>query len=256
MIRIALCGALGRMGKTITEAISQQDDMELGAAIESLGHPDLGAQIHNIKLECDLLPVVSYSDVVVDFSTHAGAVNHAKIASDHLKPFVTGVTAFTEDQDAILKELSASIPIVKAPNMSVGVNLLYKLVDDAAGILGNDFDIEIVETHHRYKKDAPSGTAARLADILSQKQSDGKIIYGREGLIGERPIGEIAVHALRGGDVIGEHTIVFAGLGERVEITHRAHSRMTFANGVIRAVRFVIDKPAGLYTMNDVLGLP
>ncbi len=255
MIRIALCGALGRMGKTITEAISQHDDLELGAAIESPGHPELDTQIQNIKVESDLLPVVSYSDVVVDFSTPTGAVNHAKIASDHLKPFVTGVTAFTEDQETTLKELSAGIPIVKAPNMSVGVNLLYQLVNDAARILGDDFDIEVIEAHHRYKKDAPSGTAVRLADILSAKRSDPNIIHGRHGMTGERPSNEIAIHALRGGDIIGEHTVVFAGLGERVEITHRAHSRMTFANGVIRSIRFIIEKPAGLYTMNDVLGL-
>jgi len=255
MIRIALCGALGRMGHAITEAVSQQNDMSLTCAIEAPDNPGLGTRIGNVGVVSNLAAVIAASDVVVDFTNPVTTVNHARIATTHRRPFVTGTTGLSKEQTAALKETSKTIPIVVAPNMSVGVNLLYRLVENTAAILGEDFDIEIIETHHRFKKDAPSGTAARLADILAKDRKDSSVIHGREGMIGERPKTEIAVHALRGGDVVGEHTVVFAGIGERVELTHKAHSRATFANGVVRAVRFVADKPPGIYTMTDVLGL-
>lgn len=255
MVKIALCGALGRVGHAIADAISQQNDMKLSSAIEAPDHRGLGTKIYDVGVVNNLDPVIATSDVVVDFTNPATTVSHAELAAKSNKPFVTGTTALSKDQIDTIEKASHTIPIVLAPNMSVGVNLLYKLVDDAAGILGDDFDVEITETHHRFKKDAPSGTAARLADILAKSKSGSTIIHGRQGMIGERPQNEIAVHALRGGDVVGEHTVVFAGIGERVEITHRAHSRATFANGVVRAIRFVIDKSPGLYTMGDVLGL-
>jgi len=255
MIRIALCGALGRVGHAIADAISQQNDMKLSSAIESPNHPGLGTRIDDAGVVSNLEPVIATTDVVVDFTNPAITVRHVELAAKSKKPFVTGTTGLTSEQVANLEKAAKVIPIVFAPNMSVGVNLLYKLVDDAAGILGADFDVEIIETHHRFKKDAPSGTAARLADILAKSKSGSTVIHGRQGMIGERPNNEIAVHALRGGDVVGEHTVVFAGIGERLEITHRAHSRATFANGVIRAIRFVMDKSPDLYTMGDVLGL-
>jgi len=255
MIRIALCGALGRMGHAIAEAVSQQNDMSLTCAIEAPDNPGLGTRIGNIGVVSNLAAVIAASDIVVDFTNPVATLNHARIASTHRRPFVTGTTGLSKEQMAALEEASKAIPMVVAPNMSVGVNLLYRLVEEAAGVLGDDFDIEISEIHHRLKKDAPSGTAARLADILAKHRHGSATIYGRKGMIGERPKTEIAVHALRGGDVVGEHTVVFAGIGERVELTHKAHSRATFANGVVRAIRFVVDKPPGIYTMSDVLGL-
>jgi 4-hydroxy-tetrahydrodipicolinate reductase len=255
MIKIALCGALGRMGAAITEAISRQNDLQLTATIENPDHPDLGTEVNGTKVGGSLPEVIDSADVVVSFTNPTATANHAQIAAQHKKPFVTGTTALSDQQIASLKQASQTIPLVFAPNMSVGVNLLYKLVEQATGILGDDFDVEITETHHRFKKDAPSGTAARLADIIASGKTGSTIIHGRKGITGERPRNQIAVHALRGGDVVGEHTITFAGIGERLEITHRAHSRATFANGVIRAVRFIIAKPPGLYSMGDVLGL-
>jgi 4-hydroxy-tetrahydrodipicolinate reductase len=263
MIRIALSGALGRVGKAITEAISIHKDLELCAAIESPHHPDLGTKIGNVTVTSDLAQVIDSCDIVVDFTNPATTVNHAQIAAQHRKPYISGTTGLSPDQQAVLKQASAAIPLVYAPNMSVGVNLLYRLVQNAAGILGPDFDVEIIETHHRFKKDAPSGTAVRLADILKSTRTDStsagmdtQIIHGRNGLIGERPSNEIAVHAVRGGDITGDHTVIFAGIGERLEITHRAHSRATFANGVIRAIRFVITQPPSLYSMSDVIFPP
>jgi 4-hydroxy-tetrahydrodipicolinate reductase len=255
MIRIALCGALGRMGHAIVEAVAQQNDMSLTSAIEAPNHPGLGSRINSIGVVSSLEAVIATSDIVVDFTNPATTINHAILASNHKRPFVTGTTGLSNEQLAALHTTSKAIPMVVAPNMSVGVNLLYRLVENASKILGDDFDVEIVEMHHRFKKDAPSGTAARLADVLAKSKEGSAIIYGRKGMIGERPRKEIGVHALRGGDVVGEHTVIFAGLGERLEITHKAHSRATFANGVVRAIRFVMDKSPGIYTMADVLGL-
>ena len=255
MIRIALCGALGRMGHAIAEAVSQQNDMSLTSAIEAPDHPGLGTRIGNVGVVRNLEAVIGTSDVVVDFTNPITTVFDATVAAQHQRPFVTGTTGLSGDQMTALEVQSKVIPMVVAPNMSVGVNLLYRLVEKAAGILGDDFDVEIIETHHRFKKDAPSGTAARLADILAKGKNGSEVIHGRKGMVGERPRQEIAVHALRGGDVVGEHTVVFAGIGERVELTHKAHSRATFANGVVRAIRFVVDKSPGIYTMSDVLGL-
>ena len=255
MIRIALCGALGRMGHAIAEAVSQQSDMSLTSAIEAPNHSGLGSRINNIGVISSLEAVIATSDVVVDFTNPATTTNHAMLASNRKKPFVTGTTGLTNADHKVLEAASKAIPMVVAPNMSVGVNLLYRLVENASKILGDEFDVEIIETHHRFKKDAPSGTAARLADILAKNKEGSALIYGRKGMIGERPRNEIAVHALRGGDVVGEHIVIFAGIGERVEIGHKAHSRATFTNGVIRAIRFVMDKSPGIYSMSDVLGL-
>ena len=255
MIRIALCGVLGRMGRVIAEVIEQQNDMTLSSAVEAPNHPGLGTKISGVGVVKNLEAVINTSDVIVDFTNPAATVSHAEEAAKSRKPFITGTTGLSNDHIAILENASKTIPMVVAPNMSVGVSLLYKLVENAAEILGDGFDIEIVEAHHRFKKDAPSGTAARLADILAARKQGSAVIHGRDGMIGERPQKEIAVHALRGGDVVGEHTVVFAGIGERVEITHRAHNRSTFANGVIRAIRFVMDKSSGIYSMSDVLGL-
>ena len=255
MIRIALCGALGRMGQAISDAISQQNDMQLSSAIESSNHLGLGTRLRDVRVVSSLEQVIYTADVVVDFTNPSVTVQHAELAAKNRKPFVTGTTGLSGEQHAVLEAASKIIPMVVAPNMSVGVNLMYKLVENAARTLGVEFDVEIIEAHHRFKKDAPSGTAAKLADLLAKIYTDSAVIYGRKGMIGERPANQIAVHAIRGGDVVGEHTVVFAGIGERVEITHRAHSRATFANGAIRAIRFVMDKSPGIYTMDNVLDL-
>jgi 4-hydroxy-tetrahydrodipicolinate reductase len=197
-------------------------------------------------------------DVVIDFShpSATDAVNRACLGAG--KPLVIGTTGHSEQQRAVIEATSQTVPVVLSPNFSVGVNALFWLTREAARLLGDDFDLEIVETHHRLKKDAPSGTARKLAEILCEVR---KLDYatnarhGREGLIGERPAKEIGVHSIRAGDVVGDHTVTFGGPGERLELTHKASSRNTFAVGALRAARWVAGKPPGLYSMQDVLGL-
>lgn len=255
MIRVALCGALGRMGSEVARTIAEQDDMTLSVALEAENHPNIGVKMGELEVVSDLRSRIENADVLVDFTNPDGAVDHVSIASEQSVPAVVGVTALRDEQMEIIRRASEQIPIVYAPNMSVGVNLLFNLVSEAATILKDDFDFEIVEMHHRMKKDAPSGTAAKIADILSRVKEGSQQIYGRQGLIGGRKPQEIGIHALRGGDVVGEHHVIFAGNGERLEISHKASSRRTFASGVIKAVRFVINREPGLFDMNDVLGL-
>ena len=255
MIRVALCGALGRMGSEVVRAVAQQDDMTLSVALEAEDHPNIGLKIGELEVISGLKDQIEKADVLVDFTNPEGAVEHVSIATERSIPAVVGVTALRDEQMEFIKKASAQIPIVYAPNMSVGVNLLFNLVSEAAEVLKDDFDFEIVEMHHRMKKDAPSGTAAKIADILSRVKRESQTIYGRQGFIGERKPHEIGIHALRGGDVVGEHCVIFAGDGERLEITHKASSRRTFAAGVIKAVRFVTNQKPGLFDMDDVLGL-
>ena len=255
MIRIALCGALGRMGNEVARTVLEQKDMTLSVAVDAEGHPQLGSKIGDAEVVSSLKEHIEEADVVVDFTNPEGAVWHIDVAAGRGKPAVVGVTALSEDQMDRIRSASNSIPVVYAPNMSVGVNLLFKLVSQAAEVLKDGYDIEIVEMHHRMKKDAPSGTAAKVADILQQVKTGSRTVHGRQGLVGERKPDEIGIHALRGGDVVGEHTVIFAGDGERLEITHKASSRRTFAAGVIKAIRFVQNQSPGLYDMNDVLGI-
>jgi len=255
MIRIALCGALGRMGNEVARAILEQDDVTLSVAVEADGHPEMGSRIGDAEVVSSLKDHIEATDVVVDFTNPEGALWHISVAADHGLPAVVGVTALSEAQREHIKTASSRIPIVYAPNMSVGVNLLFRLVSQAATVLKEGYDVEIVEMHHRMKKDAPSGTAAKIADILGTVKEQSQNVYGRHGLIGERKPMEIGIHALRGGDVVGEHCVIFAGDGERLEIAHKASSRRTFAAGVIRAVRFVDQRDPGLYDMTDVLGI-
>ncbi|MFQ6092954.1 MAG: 4-hydroxy-tetrahydrodipicolinate reductase [bacterium] len=255
MIHVALCGALGRMGSEVARTISEQEDMTLAAAIEAQSHPDLGTKLGETEVVSDLESQIDRADVLVDFTDPEGAVEHVSIAAGSSTPAVVGVTGLSNNQMELIEKASARIPIVYAPNMSVGVNLLFRLVSEAAEILKEGFDFEIVEMHHRMKKDAPSGTAAKIADILSRVKVDSRKVYGRRGMTGEREPNEIGIHALRGGDVVGEHRVIFAGDGERLEIGHKVSSRRTFAVGVIKAVRFVTNRSPGLYGMNDVLGL-
>lgn len=241
-VRVLLVGAKGRMGHAIAAAAE-------GAGARIIAELDQGD---------DLTRGIAGCDVVIDFShpSATGAVGRACLGAS--KPAVIGTTGHSNEDRALLEAISKSIPIVLSPNFSVGVNALFWLTREAARMLGEDFDLEIVETHHRLKKDAPSGTAKKLAEILCEVREldysrDAR--HGREGLMGERPAKEIGLHSIRAGDVIGDHTVTFGGAGERLELTHRASSRETFAAGALRAARWIVGKPAGLYSMQDVLAL-
>jgi len=219
------------------------------AEIEITASLDLGDDIANEIQNCD---------VVIDFSHPSASSELCRSCRDAKKPAVIGTTGHSKDERAAIEALAQSVPVVLSPNFSVGVNALFWLTRKAAELLGNDFDLEITEMHHRLKKDAPSGTAKKLAEILCEvRQVDyGKNVrHGREGLIGERPTKEIGMHSIRGGDVVGDHTVTFAGAGERLELSHKAASRETFALGALRAARWIVGKPRGLYSMEDVLGL-
>jgi 4-hydroxy-tetrahydrodipicolinate reductase len=236
LLRIALVGAAGRMGQAIS-AIAISENAEITAKL------DLGRAI-------------SFRDahVLVDFSSVEATEAVCAAATKSQTPLVIGTTGHSAEERRTIEFAAGKIPIVFSSNFSVGVNALFSLVEQAAKILGEGFDVEIIESHHRMKKDAPSGTARTLGEILSKARATKKIRHGREGM-GEREKGEIGIHSVRGGDIMGDHTVIFAGDGERVELAHRASSRETFARGALRAARWVIGKPAGLYSMRDVLGL-
>jgi 4-hydroxy-tetrahydrodipicolinate reductase len=230
------------MGEAIAAAAAKAD-VEITAAL------DLGD---------DLSKHIGACDVVIDFSSPNATQALCLACREAGKPAVIGTTGHTKEQRASIEQLAASVPVVLSPNFSVGVNALFWLTQKAAEMLGDDFDLEITEMHHRLKKDAPSGTAKKLAEILCESRGldYGKDVrHGREGLVGQRSGNEIGVHSIRGGDVVGDHTVTFAGAGERLELSHKAASRETFAAGALRAARWVGGKPAGLYSMQDVLGL-
>ena len=266
MIDITLVGAAGRMGQRIIAAITDSADTRLAAAVETTGHPLLGQDAGtaagvgtlDVPINNDLTASVKKGNVAIDFSLPDSVIQTAVICAEYGVPMVTGVTGLSAEQQDRLTQASVKIPLVYAPNMSVGVNLMFKVVGQVASVLGDSFDVEIVETHHRFKKDAPSGTAKRLAEIVAQslvRDLEKEACYGRKGITGERNPRQIAVHALRAGDVVGEHTVVFGALGERFEVTHKAHSRDTFARGSVVAARFASSAKPGIYDMQDVLGL-
>lgn len=240
-LRILINGAKGRMGQAVAAA-AKDLNLEVGAAV------DVGD---------DLPAALSSCDVIVDFSSHAAtrAVFDAAVAQK--KPVVLGTTGHAADEKKQLLALAAQVPCVWAGNFSVGVNLLFALTRRAASVLGPDYDAEVVEMHHRFKKDAPSGTAARLLEIILEERKLGAdaLRHGREGITGERQPTEVGIHALRGGDVVGDHTVMFAALGERVELTHKASDRAIFARGALRAAQWVATRKPGVYDMQDVLGL-
>ncbi len=242
-IRILLIGAKGRMGQTIQTCAKDEPDMEIAAALDVGDNPEL---------------VIAGCDAVIDFSHHTTTASMAQLAAKHSKPLVIGTTGQDVETRSVVAAAGTSIAIVFAPNFSVGVNTLFHLVEKAARILGPGFDLEVIEMHHRHKKDSPSGTARRLAEILAEVRGleyDGDVRHGRVGIVGERTPREIGMHAVRGGDVVGDHTVMFAANGERLEITHRASSRETFARGALRAARWAIGRAPGVYDMQDVLGL-
>lgn len=254
MIKVIVCGALGRMGGAVVGEIALEDGLELAGAVEAPGHAGLGTVASGVTVTGSLETVAGAGDVVVDFTSPTAALEAMECSAAAGKPFITGTTGLTPGQIEKAKAFASSIPLLISPNMSLGVNLIFKLVRDAAAALP-DFDAEVVEIHHNRKKDSPSGTAARIADVLKSVRPGSAVVHGREGMAGPRAPAEIGMHSLRGGDVVGEHTVVFAGEGERLELTHRAHSRRTFARGAIRAIRFIHGKAPGLYSMDDVLGL-
>ncbi len=241
-LRVLLLGAKGRMGQAIAAA-APKSNTEIVAAL------DLGDDIARHTEGCD---------VVIDFSHPNASAGLSRACRDAKKPAVIGTTGHSKEERAAIEEMARSVPVVLSPNFSVGVNALFWLTGKAAEMLGENFDLEITEIHHRLKKDAPSGTAKKLAEILCEsRQLDyaKNVRHGREGLIGERPANEIGVHSIRGGDVVGDHTVTFAGAGERLELSHKAASRETFALGALRAARWIVGKGPGLYSMEDVLGL-
>ncbi len=267
MVNVIVAGVSGRMGSTIARLVQEDQDLSLAGGFERADHPNVGKDVGEvigvgplgIKVAKGLEEVISQADVIIDFTFHTASVSHLKIAQKYAKPIVIGTTGFTDEEMAEIEAMASQVKCVLSPNMSVGVNLLFKLVPEVAKILGEDYDIEILEMHHRFKKDAPSGTAMRLAQLVAQatERDLGKVcVYGRQGVIGERKKEEIAVLALRGGDVVGDHTVYFAGLGERIEITHRASSRETFARGALRAAKWIVKQEKhGIYDMLDVLGI-
>ena len=243
MTKVIITGAKGRMGQALLACAKNFPELEVVGAIDQ--GDDLGA-------------VIARADVVIDFSFHSATLGIAELCAKNKKAVVIGTTGHLEAEKSQIKNFKFEIPMVIAPNFSTGVNTLFWLTRKTAEILGPAFDLEVVEMHHRLKKDAPSGTATTLLEILGdvrKLQLDEALRHGRQGITGERTSGEIGIHAIRGGDVVGDHTVIFASNGERVELTHKASSRDTFANGALRAALWVVKQKPGLYDMQDVLGL-
>lgn len=266
MTRIAITGAAGRMGKVLIEAVSDMPGVTLGAAIvnpaSSLVGVDAGEMAGVGRLGVttvgSLDAVLDDFDVLIDFTFPDLTLANLRLCRAAGKAAVIGTTGLSEADKAELQQLAEAIPVVFAPNMSVGVNLVLKLLQMAASVLGDDVDIEIIEAHHRHKKDAPSGTALRMGEVIADtlgRDLRTCAVYGREGFTGERPREVIGFETIRAGDVVGDHTVLFAGIGERIEITHKASSRMTFAKGAVRAAAWLSAREAGLYDMQDVLAL-
>ncbi len=254
MNKVILVGALGSMGRILAEEISGDAQLSLAGAVEAQGHQGIGSEIQGVKVTDSLDELLDRADVAVDFSAPENSVRTVEACADNGVAAVVGTTGISGRQLSEMKKRSVEIPLLISPNMSMGVNLLFDLVGEVASVLP-DFDIEITEIHHNRKKDSPSGTAARIGEIVSSSREGGRIVHGREGEAGPRSKREIGMHSLRGGDVTGEHTVIFAGEGERLELVHRAHSRRTFARGTVRAIHFMLKAGPGLYTMHDILGL-
>ncbi len=266
MVRIAIAGAAGRMGRNLVKASHINPDASVTAGSErpesSLVGVDIGELCGEGKFDVfltdDLEKEVDNFDVVIDFTAPVSTLANLELCKQHGKSIVIGTTGFSEEERALIDAVAKHVPVVMAPNYSVGVNLVFKLLEKAAKVMGDYCDVEIVEAHHRYKVDAPSGTAIgmgeAIAGAMGNKLSD-VAVYAREGITGERTKDEIGFATIRAGDIVGEHTAMFADIGERVEITHKATDRMTFANGAVKAAVWLHSKPAGFYTMTDVLGL-
>ena len=266
MIRAIVVGAAGRMGGRIIHTIHEAEGIEVSGAVERPDHPSLNRDIGQmvglgeigIILQGDIKRVIGDGEVVIDFTNPEVSLRSLEVASGSSVAMVIGSTGFNPQQLERVSHLAEKTRCVLSPNMSVGVNLMFKLVGEIARILGDEYDAEIMEAHHRFKKDSPSGTAMKLGDIVASalnRDFPQVGVFGRRGVIGERKPQEIGMQVVRAGDIVGEHTVIFGGLGERLEVTHRAHSRDNFARGAVRAAKWVITQPNGLYDMGDVLGL-
>ncbi|EAR62920.1 4-hydroxy-tetrahydrodipicolinate reductase [Neptuniibacter caesariensis] len=267
MIKVAVTGAAGRMGKANIEALQMAEGIELGAAIvepdSSLIGVDAGEMAGVGKLGVSVVgslhEAVADFDVLIDFTAPEVTLENVRFCNTHGKKIVIGTTGLTDEQKTHLDKAAETSAIVFAPNMSVGVNLCFKLLEVAAKALGNDdYDIEVIEAHHRHKVDSPSGTALRMGEVVADalgRDLKECAVYGREGMTGARPRGEIGFETIRAGDVVGDHTVLFATEGERIEITHKASNRLTFAKGAVRAAKWVQGQETGLYDMQDILGL-
>ena len=264
MIRVIVTGAYGQMGKMIVRSIVQQANMQLVGAIGRPGHPLIGTDIGEVAevgplgvfLVGDLSLVLAQGDVVIEFTTPSATIAHLRQVAEAEKAMVIGTTGFTDEQLRQVCELAVNIPCMMSPNMSVGVNALLQTIQLVASRLGNDYDVEVVETHHHHKVDSPSGTAVRMSEVLTETRErnlEEVGVYRLHEITGLRPKEQIGIHAVRGGDIPGSHTISFAGHGERLEIVHHAHSREAFANGTIRAARWVVNAPKGLHGIQDML---
>lgn len=267
MTKVIVAGAAGRMGRRIGYMVHRHENLTLAAAVERTASPEAGKDIGElggfgptgVLIADNLEAVIDRGEVIIDFTFHEATMAMARKAAEHNKAMVIGTTGLSQENLAELKKLAgANFPCVQAPNMAVGVNVLFKIAKKTAAILGDAYDIEIVEAHHRMKKDAPSGTALKLGEMVAEGVNRNLRevgVYARHGMIGERTDKEIGIQTVRAGDIVGEHTVYFAGAGERLEITHRAHSRDNFARGAALAAAWVAGKPNGMYTMFDVLGL-
>ncbi|HOJ15082.1 MAG TPA: 4-hydroxy-tetrahydrodipicolinate reductase [Deltaproteobacteria bacterium] len=265
MTRIGVVGIGGRMGSAVGRLVLAERDLELAGALEAPSHPFvgrdagevLGVGAVGVRVSGQVDEAFGPCDCIVDFSLPAVTLGVARYASGARKAMVIGTTGFTDEEKRVLEACAQRVPIVLSPNMSVGVNVLLRVVEELGRVLDDTYDAEIVEAHHRMKKDAPSGTALALAQALAQGRGvelSQRARFSRQGIIGERPVGEIGIQTVRAGDIVGDHTVIFAGPGERIEITHRAHTRENFARGAVRAALWITSRPAGLYTMKDVLG--
>jgi 4-hydroxy-tetrahydrodipicolinate reductase len=261
-MKVAIAGAGGRMGQALVEAVLAEHKLaegglELVAALDAAGSPAIGRAAGPVQVQADL-GGLSAADVLIDFTRPAGTLLHLEACLKFGKAMVIGTTGFSEAQQQRIAAAAKRIPIVQSPNFAIGVNVVFRLAQVAAQALGEDYDVEIVEAHHRHKVDAPSGTALKLGELvagaLGRKLRE-VAAHGRSGDTGERPAGEIGFHAIRGGDIIGEHTVIFAGAGERVEVVVRSQSRLTYAAGALRAARWLEGRGPGLYDMSEVLGL-
>lgn len=266
MINVGVIGAGGRMGRMLVEAVQDNPQTTLTAAIERQGSSLVGADAGevaavghlNVQIVDDLQSVINDIDVLIDFSLPDATEQNMQVCAEHNVAMVIGTTGFNEQQEKVLATASEQVPIVYAGNYSTGVNLSLKLLGMAAKAFGKDADVEVIEAHHKHKIDAPSGTAYMMAEAVAQARGQNLkdvAVYGREGQTGAREAGSIGIHAIRGGEIIGDHTVMFIADGEVVEITHRARARMTFAAGAVRAATWIVQQSAGQYNMQDVLGL-
>lgn len=266
MIKAAVAGVAGNMGQRLVHALYLTDGIELAGALEKEGHEAVGQDVSvraglppsGVPISDSMEEVLEGVDVLIDFSHHEASLKHLRGVVARSKAAVIGTTGFTTQQWDEIRQIAPQTRCVVSPNMSVGVNLVWRVIGDVASTLGAAFDVEIVEAHHRRKADAPSGTALRMGEILAEALGRNlkKVgIFARHGQIGPRSNDEIGIQTIRAGDIVGEHTVIFAGVGERIEITHRAHSRDNFARGAVRAALWVVEQPPGLYDMQDMLGL-